>query len=202
MNDTKKVGRPKKFNEETALQAAVNVFWSKGYNGASMKDLTTAMQINSPSLYATYGDKETLFLKTVEYYMAGHNCTPLDAFEQEPDVRIAVRKFFKEIITYATKDENKGRGCFLSSCVATCAETVEGAKPLLQQAIHESENRIARRFNKEKKDGKLPQDFPSKCRARLMFDLRQGLVFKARSGISQKSIQADLKYWVHIVLDP
>ncbi|MDD9950636.1 MAG: TetR/AcrR family transcriptional regulator [Zetaproteobacteria bacterium] len=200
MNNTKKVGRPKKFNESQALQAATEVFWSKGYDGASLKDLTEAMGINGPSLYATYGDKESLFLQSVTHYMANSNCTPLEAFEQQTQIAVAVRSFFEAIIQYTTEHAGGTRGCFLSSCVSTCAETIAGVKPLLQHAIQESENRLVTRFEQAKQAGELPQDFPSAQRARLMFDLRQGPVFRARAGLSAPVIRADIDYWVHMVL--
>lgn len=200
MIDTKRVGRPKIFDEDIALQSALDVFWAKGYDGTSMKDLTKAMGINSPSLYATYGDKEALFVKAIEYYMSNGNCSPLDAFEKETDIQKAVRRFFQEIIVLSTQNEYGKSGCFLSSCVATSVETVEGVKPLLQTAIVESEKRIKERFDQAKKNGQLSQDFPSKQRARLMFDLRQGAVFRARAGASSKNLRQDLEYWVNCVL--
>ena len=86
MNDTKKVGRPKKFEREDALMAAVNVFWAKGYDGASMKDLTTAMGINGPSLYAEFGDKHRLYLQAIDKYSNNDACAPLVALEQEDDI--------------------------------------------------------------------------------------------------------------------
>ena len=61
-------GRPREFDREAALDAAMQVFWEKGFEAASINDLTTAMNVNPPSLYAAFGDKETLFLATIEHY--------------------------------------------------------------------------------------------------------------------------------------
>src|SRR5437867_6950274 len=64
-------GRPREFDAEKALDRALKVFWRKGYEGASLPDLTRAMRINRPSLYAAFGNKEALFRKVIERYAEG-----------------------------------------------------------------------------------------------------------------------------------
>jgi len=200
MNNTKKVGRPRKFDQDDALMAAVNVFWAKGYDGASMKDLTEAMGINGPSLYSTFGDKKDLYLQAIDRYSSNDACAPLVAFESEPDITRAVRAFMNAAIEYATQHESGARGCFLSSCVATTAGEVAGVDDLLADAIQDTDERLAKRFELEKSEGALPSDFPSLERARLMFDLRQGFVFRARAGLDAKVMKSELDQRVRMVL--
>ena len=64
-------GRPREFDVDKALDCALNVFWRKGYEGSSLPDLTKAMRINRPSLYATFGNKEALFKKAIDRYVEG-----------------------------------------------------------------------------------------------------------------------------------
>src|SRR2546423_3813350 len=64
-------GRPRAFDPDAALDRAMHVFWAKGYEGASLSDLTRAMRINRPSLYAAFGNKEQLFRKVLDRYMDG-----------------------------------------------------------------------------------------------------------------------------------
>src|SRR6202048_5382393 len=64
-------GRPRAFDPDAALERAMHVFWAKGYEGASLSDLTRAMRINRPSLYAAFGNKEQLFRKVLDRYMQG-----------------------------------------------------------------------------------------------------------------------------------
>src|SRR5690606_29852379 len=132
MNDTKKRGRPKGFDQEIALQAALEVFWKKGYDAASLKDLTVAMGINAPSLYLSFGDKHSLYLKTIEAYVSDHACAPLVAFEAEADIHRAVQAFYFAVIEDATANTNGATGCYLSSCVATTSGVVDGVQPLLK----------------------------------------------------------------------
>lgn len=199
---SKKIGRPRAFNRDDALLAAMHVFWEKGYDGASMKDLTQSMGINSPSLYSVFGDKQSLYLEAVECYVSNDACTPLVAFETEPDIHKAVEMFLVAVVDYATDNESGALGCFLSSCVSTTASTVDGVEKLLQRATFETDNRLARRFDLEKARGSLPNNFPSLERARLMFDLRQGYVFRARAGIDAEVIASDIKFRVETILAP
>lgn len=200
MNDKKKVGRPRKFKREEALEAALQVFWAKGYEGASLRDLTTAMGINSPSLYAEFGDKLSLYQQAIILYSQDHGCAPLTAFEAEPDITKAVRSFMTAVIEFATDDDEHARGCFLSSSVATSAGTHVGVQDLLQEAITSTDQIIAERFDTEKAKGTLPNDFPSLSRARLLLDLRQGHVFRARAGFEPTELLEDIEYRASIVL--
>lgn len=201
MNDTKKIGRPRKFDQQEALVAAMNVFWKKGYDGASMKDLTYAMGINVPSLYATFGDKRTLYLKAIEAYTSNDACAPMVAFESEPNIFLAVQAFMNTVIEFATNHESGSTGCFLSSCVATTAGEVEGVQDLLETSIIKTDMRLALRFELEKKKGTVAVDFPSLERARLMFDLRQGYVFRARAGLKSDTMKEDLESRARMVLE-
>ncbi len=200
MSAIKQIGRPRSFDREQALMAAVHVFWAKGYDGASIQDLTDAMGIKPPSLYATFGDKLNLYRQAIERYVTNDSCAPLVAFENEPDIHQAVRAMLEAVIEYATHHESGAKGCFLSSCVATSAGEVEGVDAFLRQAIQETDARIAKRFDAEKANGTLPKDFPSLERARLLLDLRQGYVFRARAGITDDAMKIDLAHRVDIVL--
>jgi len=200
MIDTKKVGRPKKFNNELALKAALSVFWAKGYDGASMKDLTSAMNINGPSLYATFGDKHSLYLQAIAAYIDDQACEPIIAFENEPDINLAVTAFFKAAIEHVCENADGLKGCFLTSCVATSSGDVDGVEVLLNAAIKSVDERLAERFELEKKKGTLPRDFPSMERAKLMFDLRQGYAFRARANLHSDTMKGDLTTRTKMVL--
>ena len=204
MNDTKektkKTGRPKKFVREDALAEAVNIFWLKGYDGASMKDLTGAMGINGPSLYAEFGDKLGLFHAAIDKYANNDGCAPLVAFESEPDIKKAVAAFMNAAIDYATQHESGAKGCFLVSCVSTSSGSLDGVEEMLGHAIEQTDQRLAQRFEMEINKGNLPEGFPALERARLLFDLRQGHVFRARAGLSQTDMKADIQSRVKMAL--
>lgn len=196
----KKAGRPRAFDENEALSRAMHVFWAKGFDGASMKDLTSAMEINSPSLYATYGDKAALYAKTIDAYVENDACAPLVAFEHEQDISKAVRAFLVAAVEYATNQPGGNRGCYLSSCVATNAQEMKSVSAQLRRAISETDARLTERFAAEMAAGTLSDAVSARDRAQLMFDLRQGLVFRARADVPKEEILTGLSNMERAVL--
>ena len=200
MIDRKKLGRPRNFDYDAALMQAMSVFWTKGYDGASLRDLTGAMGITGPSLYAAFGDKRELFLKTIDRYADVDGCEPVVAFETEDDIRKAVRGFLMEIIHYATEHESGAKGCFLASSVSTNIGQVDGVAERVQKAIEDTEKRLAARFDREIKKGTLPPDFPSSERAALLYDMRQGYMFRGRAGWNADQLEKDIDRRVDMIL--
>ena len=200
MNDTKKLGRPRTFNEDEALMAAMNAFWTKGYAATSMKDLTAAMGISGPSIYSAFGDKRELYLKTIDRYADVDGCAPIVAFEGAASVEDAVRGFLTSVVSHSTQQEGAPRGCFLASCVATTVGEVEGVAERMEKAICDTDARLAARFDQEKALGNLPNDFPSQDRARLLHDMRQGHVHRSRAGWTAERLLDDLEDRVRMVL--
>lgn len=196
------MGRPRTFDLDEALLAAVNVFWAKGYDGASLKDLTKAMGISGPSLYAAFGDKRELYLQAIDRYANIDGCEPVVVFETEADITKAVHGFLESVIMYSTSHESGTKGCFLASCVSTSVGEVEGVRERLEKAIEDADTRLAARFEKEKQKGVLPENFPSKERARLMFDMRQGYVLRGRAGWAASTLMQDLELRVRMILAP
>ena len=88
-------GRPRSFDPNTALDRALEVFWRHGFQAASLAELTAAMGLSKPSLYAAFGDKESLYLKALERYVALQIAQHIAIFDTEPDTRLALEKFLR-----------------------------------------------------------------------------------------------------------
>ncbi|UZD89721.1 TetR/AcrR family transcriptional regulator [Cognatishimia activa] len=200
MIDTKKMGRPRTFDENDALMAAMNAFWARGYDGTSMKDLSNAMGISGPSIYSAFGDKRELYLKTIDRYADVDGCAPIVEFETAGTIEEAVRNFLEVVVTYSTQQEGAPRGCFLASCVAMTVGEVEGVAERMDKAIRDTDARLAGRFEAEKAKGNLPPNFPAQERARLLHDMRQGHVHRSRAGWSAESLLEDLDDRVRMIL--
>src|SRR5262245_33704266 len=116
-------GRPREFDTEKALDAALEVFWRKGYEGASLPDLTDAMGINRPSLYAAVGNKEELVGKVVARYIEGPAAYVRKAVEEPTARAVAERLLFAGIDLIA--EPNKPRGCLLVQGALVCGDEAD-----------------------------------------------------------------------------
>src|SRR5918996_4164529 len=105
-------GRPRSFDRAAALRRAMEVFWAKGYDGASLSDLTAAMGINSPSLYAAFGSKEGLFREAVALYGATEGTEIWEALPQAPTAREAIERFLRASALSFTRPDRPA-GCLV-----------------------------------------------------------------------------------------
>src|SRR3977135_1973575 len=104
-------GRPREFDADQALDRALQVFWRKGYEGASLPDLTRAMGINRPSLYAAFGNKEALFRKALDSYHDGPAAFVRGALE-EPTARAVVEALLRGTVDLLSSPRNPP-GCLM-----------------------------------------------------------------------------------------
>jgi TetR/AcrR family transcriptional repressor of nem operon len=113
------MARQREFNKEQALEAAMEVFWSKGFEAASLSDLTAEMGIQRPSLYAAFGDKKELFESALRRYNTWHASRIRNLLQQEESVISSFRHLFQQIGASADEHINHHRGCF---CINTMVE--------------------------------------------------------------------------------
>lgn len=180
-----RAGRPRAFNEAAALDAATMVFWQKGYEGASMADLTNAMQLNRPSLYGAFGNKEQLFLQALQHYARHQGQQAMRAFEAEPDIHQAVRAFLETSLDVNTAGQ--ASGCLLANCAATSAETIPEVKQILIMMVDQVSQRLLTRFEQEP----LTQSSAAIITRRLI-DTMYAQALLARIGYSYQQLMNDL----------
>jgi TetR/AcrR family transcriptional repressor of nem operon len=126
--------RPREFDETSALNAAMECFWRRGYEATSLRDLTSAMGLTAPSIYNAFGDKQRLFKRALEQYIEHTTGERLRRLQEELRPKEAIRRFFAEIVDHSIKDRQR-KGCFLVNSA-------------LEVAPHDSESRavIAAQF--------------------------------------------------------
>lgn len=179
------MGRPRCFDESAVLDAAMHVFWLKGYEGASVSDLTEAMGINSPSLYAAFGSKEGLFRAVLKHYDASREGV-MDRILSEPSAREVALRYLCAVADFAT-DKRHPPGCLLVKAGLSPTEG-EVAKQL---ARHKTANELALRdrFERAKHEGDLPSDADAKALARYVIAIGSGLCVQAVTGIGREELR-------------
>ena len=192
-------GRPRAFDPEAALDCAVELFWAEGFDGVDVARIARAAGVTKPSLYRLFGDKASLFLHALERYHETVGVPPLAAFNAEPQIADAVRALLEGSVLPSTA-EGRPTGC-LVACVAT-GEAGQSAR--IREAIMLKldllTDRVAGRFEAEMRDGRLSAATSARARSRLVVDLMQGLVLRARAGASREDLLQDARNHVAFVL--
>lgn len=190
-------GRPRVFDMDEALDKALQIFWNRGYEGASIAELTETLGINKPSLYVAFGNKEELFKKALSRYAAGPVSFIKDAVN-EPTARKVAESFLYIAAGYLT-DPSHPKGCMIVQGALSTGENAKLIKNILIQYRNSYENLLAERFQKAKELGDLPSDADPKYLAKYLATLHQGMSVQATSGATKdelmKTANLALKVW-------
>jgi TetR/AcrR family transcriptional regulator, transcriptional repressor for nem operon len=170
------MARPREFDEVTALEAAIECFWHRGYEATSVRDLADKMGISGPSLYNAYGDKRALFAQALDHYVDHSARALIKRLESSLPPRQAVRRFIEEIIERSVNDRER-RGCFL---INTALEVAPHDKQL-GALIAEIEAFFYRSIKAAQAEGAIRQDRVAKDLARLLLGVLLGIRVLARS---------------------
>ncbi len=191
------MGRPRSFDIGKALDRALQVFWQKGYEGASLSDLTKAMGINRPSLYAAFGDKEALFRKALDRYVDGPASYVGEALK-EPTGRAVVERLLRGAANLLT-DPRHPRGCLMVQGALSCGEAADPVRQELISRRAAGEAAIRQRLERAKSDGDLPADSDPADLARYLATVIHGMAVQAAGGASrrelQRVVQTALRTW-------
>ena len=177
-----KPGRPRSFCTDTALDRAMTVFWRQGYEGASLADLTQAMGINSPSLYAAFGSKEGLFRAVLQRYDDRRKGF-MDKVLAAPHAESVARLFLEGVAEFAA--DTSGRtppGCLLLQSGLSGGDQIIPDELARHRA--EKETALRQRFARARKEGDLPADANPAALARYLITVCNGICVQATAGAS------------------
>ena len=180
-----KMGRPTGFSKEEALEAAMRVFWQKGYEGASLSELTEAMGINRSSLYAAFGDKEALFQQALDRYATG----PL-AFVQPAVEKPTAREFIQALLEGSVaflSDPTHPRCCFSVQALATGDES-ESVRRSVTEWRNAWERTVKERLRRARLAGDLPKGVNPADFAKYLCTVWTGLAVQAASGATRSEL--------------
>jgi len=173
-------GRPREFDLDDALAAALRVFWRNGYEAASMAELTAAMGITKPSLYAAFGNKEALFHKALDLYEREKLAYMTSAMEA-PTARGVAERLLRGALAMQTSTCDP-KGCLGVISAAACGAEAESIKAEVVKRRASSEAMIIRRFEQAVADGEVPEGMTAAALVRYLFAIMQGLALQGGSG--------------------
>jgi AcrR family transcriptional regulator len=190
------LGRPRAFDIDQALDRALRVFWEKGYEGTSLSDLTKAIGINRPSLYAAFGNKETLFRKALDRYEKTVAYV-LEAIN-EPTVRRFVDRLLHSAADMVTNPHHPP-GCLTVRGGIASGEEADPIRVELALRRSEGEALIRKRLDRAKREGDLPPHANPADLARYLATVYQGMSIQAAGGATREQLrrvaQIALRAW-------
>jgi len=186
VKSSKRVGRPRSFNQDQALNRAMHVFWKKGYEGASLHDLTAAMGIQPASLYAAFGNKQAVFEQALTRYLAGPAAYMHAALEEPTAYAVAERTLCRTAELLAGR---RGRhGCMTIQAALVGSEETEAIRRKLTRLRLREQNALRRRFERAKDEGDLPERADATGLADFITTVFQGMTVQAINGARRQEL--------------
>lgn len=180
-------GRPREFDADEVLDRALEVFWRKGYEGASLSELTEAMGINRPSLYAAFGNKEELFRKALDRYADGPAAYTREALNA-PTARGVLERLLHGAAEALTHPDYPP-GCLGVHGALSCGEAAESIRDELSARRAAYEVLLRQRLERARTEGDLATDIACADLARLVMTVMQGMAVQAAGGASREELR-------------
>lgn len=181
-------GRPRCFDRDTALLRALDIFWKRGYEPASISELCKAMGINAPSLYSTFGNKAKLFLEAVNFYEKTYWEAPSQKLMAHPDVYQGLDEFFRESARILLSPDSPC-GCMVVLAAINISDDAEDVISVIRELRFATKDMFADRLRQGIADGQLPQDIDVTALAGALNTMLEGLSIQARDGLSQNELE-------------
>jgi TetR/AcrR family transcriptional repressor of nem operon len=173
------MARPREFDEATVLEAAMHCFWAQGYEATSVRDLAAQMGITGASLYNAFGDKRSLYRRSLAYYLAQSVRDRVARFERlEPFP--AIRAFFDEIVGRSVNDKRR-RGCMLVNSALELAPYDAEFRKIVAEEMIFIEQFFLRCVAAGQKDGTISAAQPAAELAKLLLSVLLGIRVLART---------------------
>jgi AcrR family transcriptional regulator len=190
-------GRPREFCTDHALAAALRVFWSKGYEGTSLSDLTEAMGITRPSLYAAFGNKEALFRKALDLYQR-EKLEYVGRALAQPTAREVAEVLLRGAVNNVTSPEEP-HGCLGVITANACGEEAQSVREEVLKRGQVIREALIERLERAKAEGDLPSNVDTGGLTSLLFAMLQGISVQAGGGATREQLNAlvdtGLAFW-------
>lgn len=183
-----RTGRPRSFDRDAALDAAITVFWEHGYDATSISMLCDALGIGRPSIYAAFGGKETLFTEALERYLGTYAAFTRRVLAEEPGARDAVRSLLYEAAASYTRSD-RPQGCLLISAATNCSPESAHVAARLRDLRAAGRQALEEKIATAIRSGELPPDTDARAMATFYSAVLQGMSAQARDGAARGDLE-------------
>lgn len=185
------MARTKEFNEDQALDKAIEIFWHKGYNGTSAQDLVTHLGLSRSSLYDTFGDKQKLFSKSLRRYQKNAQNQIVELFDQSTNIKETLKDIFKQAVIESLEDRTT-KGCFMVNSSVELAMHDEEIAKIVKNNSQTMEEVFTKAVLKGQNEGHISKAIDAKILARFIFNNYSGIRVLARTGEKDKQVYDDI----------
>jgi AcrR family transcriptional regulator len=198
--EPKRRGRPRAYDPAQAIAQAAALFWKAGYAGTSLDDLSEATGMNRPSLYAAFGDKRDLYLKTLEYYREEGRALAREALAGDPPLRVFLKRFYdKALAIYLTDGP---RGCYSIGTAATVAAVDDKVRDFLADSMRATDSFLTHQIGKAKQRGEIARDADVDALGYLATATLHTLAVRSRAGLPRKELDALVNAAINVICGP
>ncbi|MDR6760414.1 TetR/AcrR family transcriptional repressor of nem operon [Flavobacterium sp. 2755] len=185
------MARTKEFNEDQALDKAIEIFWHKGYNGTSAQDLVTHLGLSRSSLYDTFGDKQKLFSKSLQRYQQQNQDAVKELLDKSENVKETLHAIFKQAVIESLEDRIT-KGCFMVNSSVELAMHDEEIAKIVKNNSQTMEEVFTNAVKKGQEAGHISKQLDAKTLARFIFNNYSGIRVLARAGERDKQVYDDI----------
>ncbi|MDW8851967.1 TetR/AcrR family transcriptional regulator [Flavobacterium sp. MMLR14_040] len=185
------MARTKEFNEDQALDKAIEIFWHKGYNGTSAQDLVTHLGLSRSSLYDTFGDKQKLFAQSLLRYQKQSQDQVVKLLDESVNVKETLHDIFKQAIIESLEDRIT-KGCFMVNSSVELAMHDEEIAKIVKNNSQTMEEVFTKAVQKGQVAGHISKGTDARVLARFIFNNYYGIRVLARTGERDKQVYDDI----------
>ena len=192
------MARQKEFDRDEVLHKAMEVFWTRGYEGASIQDLVKHMGINRQSMYDTFGDKHSLFLEALDRYREIQSRKVFEVLERPGSMKKNLRQLFEEAVARSLSAEGR-RGCFVGNSMSELAGRCKETATRTCNSVASAEKTFQKALQRGKEQGELRRVSDTRAVARFLYSNLQGLLLMAKATRDRKLLNDVVKVTLSVL---